>query len=187
MSPTGQLLVYHSNTIFYSIFYYTYKFYFCIYIDPIACEDCRMAWLMRDHRQLLSHLTFFPLCSNGSDFMDLNPEGYSKCQTEEIIAITTEKSMPSIILDFVEPTKVVPQNMDETKPTTEKMPLDFVAHVVPQNMDDSISMASVEPDNDNNRGNNAATTPVTLLFSPLICCVILALSFCYFEVFSSTK
>lgn len=142
-----------------------------IFTDPIACEDCRMAWLIRDHHQLLSHLTFFPLCSNGSDFMDLNPDGYSKCQKEEIVTteiitkeeiITTEK-MPSITLDFVEPAKVVPQSMD-----------------------DSISMASVEPDNDNNGGNNA-TASVTILYSPLICCVILALSFCYFEVFTPTK
>lgn len=49
-----------------------------------------MAWLIRDHRNLLDRFQLFPLCSNGTDFLDLDPIGYKSCELiEEATTIAT--------------------------------------------------------------------------------------------------
>ena len=59
----------------FSIFFFKLK-----QIDPIDCETdfCHLAWLIRDNRDLLPAVAA-GVCSNGTAFEDLNPDGYKSC------------------------------------------------------------------------------------------------------------
>ena len=54
-----------------------------LYLDPIDCRDCNLAWLIRDNPKLIDYV-FHGVCSNGTAFSNLNSKGYSHCPLSPI-------------------------------------------------------------------------------------------------------
>lgn len=46
--------------------------------DPIDCDGCGLAWLIRDNRDLLSPVNKTE-CANMTLFEELDPNGYNDC------------------------------------------------------------------------------------------------------------
>ena len=64
--------------------------------DPFNCSDhCHLAWLIREKPNLLDVTTChgefkLPICSNGTSFSELNPNGFADCPVETPVKTNNE-------------------------------------------------------------------------------------------------
>ena len=74
-------MILHYHSIFYTLFN--------LYTDAIDCSGCGLSWLIRDNRRLMFRVDNTATCSNGTNFNDLNPEGYRECPAAANIIANT--------------------------------------------------------------------------------------------------
>ena len=56
-----------------------YALLFNLYTDTVDCSGCGLSWLIRGNRRLMFRIDYSAICSIGTNFNDLNPEGYREC------------------------------------------------------------------------------------------------------------
>lgn len=54
--------------------------------DPFDCDSdpCHLAWIIRDERLFLTHISETVSCSNGTLFLDLDPSGLVDCPSDVV-------------------------------------------------------------------------------------------------------
>ena len=117
----GQLLMYQSKSVKRKCFFLINKFEFEP-ADSIEC-DCHIAWLVRDHRDLLNRFFSFPSCSNGTAFFSLDPQGFNGDRCADSAFMTAPRTI-SIEIDAI---SVTDEPQKNSAPTCH----DFLKFVVP--------------------------------------------------------
>ncbi|XP_045030981.1 uncharacterized protein LOC123473727 isoform X3 [Daphnia magna] len=69
--------------------------------NPIKCDDCQLAWLIRDSRELLPFVN--GACSNGTNFRDLIPSWYDDQSCDTLTTTPLPTTLTSISTS-IEPT-----------------------------------------------------------------------------------
>lgn len=115
--------------------------------NPIKCDDCQLAWLIRDSRELLPFVN--GACSNGTNFRDLIPSWYDD-QSCDSLTTTPQPTTLTSITTSIEPTSTV---------TTE--------HTTSTGTQSSSEMSSTSTVNPSESTSTAATIdPVSTTASP---------------------
>lgn len=76
------ILKFSKRKDFYCSFGAARIYHYHLYTDPIDCdgdEVCHLAWLVRDHPDLLENDHLYGHCSNGTNLKDLNATALQDC------------------------------------------------------------------------------------------------------------
>ena len=85
-------------------------------LDPIRCDDCLIAWLIRDRREFFQFVS--GTCDNGTWFQDLNPSWYDDALCA-VLTTTTTTTTTSSVMSSTEDDTTLESEMTTTEISTE--------------------------------------------------------------------
>ncbi|XP_045030980.1 uncharacterized protein LOC123473727 isoform X2 [Daphnia magna] len=108
--------------------------------NPIKCDDCQLAWLIRDSRELLPFVN--GACSNGTNFRDLIPSWYDDQSCDTLTTTPLPTTLTSISTS-IEPTSTVTTEQTTSTGTQSSSEMSSTSTVNPSESTSTAALPSI--------------------------------------------